>query len=84
MRKEKGSEGDYDYLSFDVIRRACRNDKEALEKVVSRYDSYALRCLKQIAVGQFSLDTERIPLDDLLQSVWMRMIELIVTRFKIS
>ncbi|MBQ6362287.1 MAG: helix-turn-helix domain-containing protein [Lachnospiraceae bacterium] len=81
MKKRRGFEN-YDYLSTDVIKLACSGDKEALGKVIARYDNYAIKCTKSMAVSKFGLDVETIPIDDIMQTIWMRMIELILTRFK--
>ena len=82
--KKRGGFRDYEYLSEDVIRKACSGDREALGKVIARYDNYAIKCAKNMAVGKFGLDIDTIPFEDIMQTIWMRMIELILTRFKIS
>ena len=72
---------DYDYVKIDVIRRACRGNGDALGKVITRYHNYGRKCLREIAFQQ-GLNTQELPIEDLMQEVWIRMIKLIVTKFK--
>lgn len=75
---------DYDYLDVEVIKEACKGKENALEKVIFRYENYAKTCLRQIARSEFGLDERFIPFDDLLQTMWMELIKVIVTKFKIA
>ena len=74
---------DYEYLEVEVIKQACKGEGRAWEKVIYRYDNYARTCLRQIAGSEFGLDERYIPVDDLMQTMWMELIRVIVTKFRI-
>ena len=74
----------YDHISEDVIRRACKGDGNALSTVISRYENYGRKCFRTYATTVFELDINRVPMDDLMQIVWMKFVEVVVKKFKIS
>lgn len=80
-RKEKDK--DYEYLSAEVIRKASKGDKDALNAVIARYQNYARKCLMMIAGTKYNLDEKTVPVDDLMQIVLMRLVKVIVKKYRI-
>ena len=48
--KKRGGFRDYEYLSEDVIRKACSGDREALGKVIARYHQSYISAAAAISV----------------------------------
>jgi hypothetical protein len=74
---------DYKYIKAETIRKACGGDGEALGTVILRYENYGRKCLRNIAATKYNLDIKSLPMDDLMQYVWMRLIRVIVRKFKV-
>jgi hypothetical protein len=79
----KSKVDDYKYIKTETIKKACGGDGEALEKVILRYENYGRKCLRNIAATKYNLDINSVPMDDLMQNVWMRLIRVIVRKFKV-
>ncbi|MCR5596132.1 MAG: helix-turn-helix domain-containing protein [Lachnospiraceae bacterium] len=75
---------EYEYLPVEVIRSACEGDSTALSAVIRRYRSYAGKCFRTIAESKYELHMSNIPVDDLMQEVWIKLIEVIRTKFVIA
>ena len=73
----------YDYLSYAEIENACNGDPTALAMVIKRYEFYAGKCLMGTAQNSFGLELKSLPLDDLMQEVWIKLIRVIQKEFKI-
>ena len=71
----------YDYLDYEDIVEACLGDQEALSKVFKRYECYEMKCLKNMARHR-GFDMNSLPIDDLKQEVWTRLISLIQEDFE--
>ena len=72
---------DYAYLSTDEILKAVKGDSDALEVVMTRYENYAKQCLYGIACDMFNLEPQSLPIEDLMQEIWMKLVPLITERF---
>ena len=68
-------------LNEDVIRRMCRGDRKAANEIVKYYEKYAKKCIWVIAIGYLGLKPDQIPMDDILQRVWMKFIQVIPQKF---
>ena len=73
-----------DHLGAEVIRRASKGDKDALGAVIARYQNYGRKCLMMIAGTKYNLDVRTVPVDDLMQIVLMRLMNVIVKKYEIS
>ena len=78
-----GKKTDYAYVSADTIKKACAGDDKALGEIILRYTNYARKCFRTIAITKYCLDIKSVPMDDLMQLVWMRFVKVIVKKFKV-
>lgn len=72
----------YDYLSYEEIVGACKGDPAAMDMVIKRYEFYATKCLTGIAKCSFGLEVRSMPVDDLMQEVWIKLIRVIQEEFR--
>ena len=72
---------EYEYLPVDDIVKACGGDSAALSRVIGRYRGYAYKCFRSRAESKYKLNMRRIPTEDLMQEVWIKLVEVITTRF---
>lgn len=72
----------YNYVDESTIRRACKGDPKAWETIIIRYDHYARKILREMALGLFEMDMYTLPEDVLMQDVWMRVITVMEEKFK--
>ncbi len=77
----KGEKREYEYLSAEVIKKACSGDTEALSQVVIRYRNYARKCFKNAAESKYKLNMRKVPVEDLMQEVWMDLTRVLVGKF---
>ena len=68
----------YNYLSDEIILMACRSDNRALSAVIKRYERYARKIIMKYAKRMFSDGSGEIPVEDILQIVWLRLIKAII------
>ena len=73
--------GDYRHVSADVISEACRGNGEAMNQVIVHFQNYGRTCFRSIASTVFNLDVRCIPMEDLMQLVWIRFMRVIVEKF---
>ncbi len=67
-----------------MVVRASKGDKDALGAVIVRYQRYGRKCLMMIARTKYNLDMNTLPVDDLMQIVSMRLVEVIEKKYEIS
>lgn len=83
-RKGKNYYDNYDYLTEETIQRASEGDSKALSDVILRYMNYGRKCFRTLATTKYGRDTETLPMEDLMQMVWMRFAEIIVKKFNVN
>lgn len=81
---KRGNYENYEHLNVETIKRACKGDGDALSAVISRYQNYGRKCFRTIAITKYNLDMRTVPMDDLMQVVWMRLVKVIVKKYKVS
>lgn len=72
----------YVYIDEVTIKKACGGEEKALNAVITRYMNYGRKCFRTIATTKYNLDMRSVPMDDLMQLVWMRLVKVIVKKFK--
>ena len=75
---------DYENVCADVIREACEGDSVAMNRVIAHYMNYGRKCFRTIASTVFNLDVRYIPMDDLMQLVWIEFVRVIREKFDVS
>lgn len=75
---------DYENVNADVIRSACKGDNGAMSKIIAHFQNYGRKCFRTIASTTFNLDVRYIPMDDLMQVVWIRFVDVIREKFDVS
>lgn len=80
---KKGKGDSYVYIDTETIKKACGGNRDAQSRVIQRYLNYARKCFRTIAATNYSLDMRSVPMEDLMQHVWMRFIAVIEKRFKV-
>ena len=80
---KKGRDNNYVYIDTETIKRACDGDRYAQDKVVRRYLNYGRKCFRTIATTKYNLDMRCVPMDSLMQYVWIRLLDVIVKKFKV-
>ena len=80
-KKEKKKYSNYKYLDEDIIQKACRGEGVEQGAVIARYKNYAYKCFRTIARKVFGLSPEGIPMEDIMQVVWMKYIRIITMEF---
>ena len=75
---------DYENVSADVIRKAYKGDNEAMSRIIAHYQNYGRKCFGTIASTVFDLDVRYIPMDDLMQLVWIKFVGVIRDKFDVS
>ena len=83
-RKGKNYYDNYDYLTEETIQRASEGDSKALSDVILRYMNYGRKCFRTLAATKYGRDPETLPMEDLMQMVWMRFAEIIVKKFTVD
>ena len=83
-RKGKNYYDNYDYLTEETIQRASEGDSKALSDVILRYMNYGRKCFRTLATTKYGRDLETLPMEDLMQMVWMRFAEIIVKKFNVN
>lgn len=81
--KKKDQYEEYDYLPVEVIRKACSGDMYAWEEVISRYRNYVHVCISNRA-AIYKLDPQKIPREELMQDIWLKVYEVIGKKFAIG
>jgi len=82
LSSEKGSYDEYDYLEEETIIKACNGDEMAQTEVIMRYDHYVRRVFRTVAKTSFNLNTNEIPVESLIQDVWIEILRIIVNKFE--
>ncbi len=75
---------EYENVSADVIRKACSGDEDAMNMIIVHYQNYGRKCFRTFASTVFDLDVRSIPMDDLMQIVWIEFMRVIRKKFDIS
>ena len=81
---KKGKHKNCEQWGAEMVMRASKGDRDALGSVVVRYQRYGRKCLLMIARTKYNLDTNTLPVDDLMQIVSMRLVEVIIKKYEIS
>ena len=68
----------YNYLSDEIILMACRSDNRALSAVIKRYERYARKIIMKYARRRIPEGSGEVPVEDILQIVWLRLIKAII------
>ncbi len=76
-----GKYEDYDYVEEETVKRACMGDEIAQTEVIKRYDHYVRRVFRTVARSSFNVDPNSIPMDSLMQDVWMKILDVIEKKF---
>ena len=74
---------EYENVSADVIREACKGDNGAMNRIIAHYLNYGRECFRTIASTVFNLDVRFIPMDDLMQLVWIEFMRVIREKFDV-
>ena len=74
---------EYENVSADVIREACKGDNGAMNRIIAHYQNYGRKCFRTIASTVFNLDVRFIPMDDLMQLVWIEFMRVIREKFDV-
>ena len=80
-KKEKKKYNNYKYLDEDIIQKACMGEGVEQCAVIARYMNYANKCFRTIASKVFGLSPDGIPMEDIMQVVWMKYIRIITMEF---
>ena len=83
-RKGKNYYDNYDYLTEETILKASEGDGKALSDVILRYMNYGRKCFRTLAAPKYGRDPETLPMEDLMQIVWMRFADIIVNKFTVD
>ena len=74
---------EYENVSADVIREACKGDNGAMNRIIAHYLNYGRKCFRTIVSTVFNLDVRFIPMDDLMQLVWIEFMRVIREKFDV-
>lgn len=82
-KKRKMARRSYEYLPTKVVRLAVQGDRMAQNQAILRYENYAKTCFRTIAETEYGLKMKDVPMEDLMQMVWIRFIKDIEKYFKV-
>ena len=83
MKRKNGRGNGCEYLDSDTVRNACNGEPSAIACVMARYAPYLKRCFVNDVAVEFGLDPELVPMEDILQQVWMKYIWIIMEQFEV-
>ncbi len=75
------NKGKYVYPSAKDIGMAVNGDNNAMSRIIDRYQNYGYTCLRNAAREKYNLDLGFIPMDDLMQIVWIRFVSVVRKKF---
>ncbi len=74
------SEGKYDYLNEETIRRACKGSFDSGWLLKSHYEGYARKCLDSM-IRKYDLDICSDDEEEIIWKMWPRLTRVLNKKF---